>query len=103
MGGQFLPPQKDGQNSARLPVPGFRAGSTSGPPGLRSTLRKTFCFTNGLASTKLMRPLVRSRNHMLRRRQMSMRPLMVPVATFEVDEDGWRHLVPVPRLVRSCW
>lgn len=35
MGGQFFPPQWDGQLSASRPMPGLRAGSTSGrrPPG----------------------------------------------------------------------
>jgi hypothetical protein len=51
-GGQFLPPQSEGQKSVFLPVPGLCSGSTSGRPVFGSTLLNTFCFTNGSPSTK---------------------------------------------------
>src|ERR1700746_983426 len=61
-GGQSLPPHCDGQKAIFLSVPGLCSGSTSGLPVLGSTLLKTFCFTNGSPSTKLISPSVRSRN-----------------------------------------
>jgi hypothetical protein len=64
-GGQFLPPENDGQNDASLPVPGLCSGSMSGRPVFGSRLLKTFCSTNGLPSTKLIfEPSVRSRKYM---------------------------------------
>jgi len=83
IGGQFFPPQSDGQKSTFLPVPGLRAGSISGRPVFGSRLLKTFCFTYGRPSTKLMALEAlsgaegRSRNQRYPSRATSMRPLIV--------------------------
>src|ERR1700748_2479082 len=77
MGGQFFPPQSDGQKSTFLPVPGLRAVSISGRPVFGSRLLKTFCFTYGRPSTKLIGPFVRSRNQRYPSRATSTRPLIV--------------------------
>ena len=76
-GGQFLPPHHDGQKSANLPVPGFLSGSTSGRPVFGSNPRYTLCRTNGVASTKLIGPRVRSRKYRMPLRATLTSPLTV--------------------------
>ena len=58
--GQFFPPESEGQKVARLPMPGLWSGSYSGRPVFGSTDEKTFCSTNGFASTKPMASAFRS-------------------------------------------
>src|SRR5215475_13709114 len=58
--GQSLPPQSDGQKSARLPVFGTRSGLYSGRPVVGSMLLKTFCLTYGVAETNAILSAERS-------------------------------------------
>src|SRR5262245_39313259 len=76
-GGQFLPPHTDGQYPIVAPVLGLCSGSTSGRPVFGSMLLNTFCRTNGRASTNLMGPSVRSRNHRYPLRAASTSPFTV--------------------------
>ena len=99
MGGQFLPPHSDGQNSAVFPVPGLCSGSTSGRPVSGSRRRNTFCFTYGLPSMKWIGP-----SRALEKPQVAVaghvdQTLDGAPAALVVHQDRRRNFVPVPGIV----
>ena len=100
IGGQFLPPCEPGQNSALLPVPGLRAGSTSGRPVFGIEATEDVLVDVRLAVDELdraVRALEEPQIAVARDVDESLdRASVAPV----VDEDRRRHFVPVPRLVR---
>ena len=100
MGGQFLPPQCDGQNSARLLVPGWRAGSTFGRPLFGSRLANTFVLHIRLALDEidaavgaLEKPEIAVAGHV-------DQAFDGAAVTLIINEDRRRDLVPIPRVVR---
>src|SRR5437588_6256948 len=75
--GQSLPPQSEGQNSARLPVPGMRSSLYVGRPVVGSMLLKTVCLTYGVADTNEILSALRSRRYRYPLRAGLMSPFTV--------------------------